>query len=122
MLWDIPASENRVRVPLWPTQAEIDAAGGSRATPYDHYSLYYFSPHISLQATNLLNVHPNGHYSAYATGGAGSVIDVIAHASGNRTTHKAMFDKAFKQTRDYADYDSSGVFSGGMFATAGMWV
>jgi hypothetical protein len=81
---------------------------------------------------SVLNVHPDGHYSVYVHSVAipDVVLDEIAYcttkADGSvayrRTTHRAMFNAAFKQSRTYADYQYGAVYGVGGFATAGMWL
>lgn len=134
---------------LYPTKLPIYPIGDIFVGPYSFYSLYsacaefFCSDWVHL---NILNVHPTGNYSAYATVPDNpdfGVLDIIAscttNADGsvayNKTTHKSMFNSAFAQTRDYSDYYSpggyiagvpasttGGIYPYGGFATAGMWL
>ena len=73
------------------------------------YSFYDFSGNL---------VYPT------ATDGRGN-IDRVEFKSNSKTTvtsHKAMFNKAFSQTRDYSYYTSTGPGTAGVFASNAFWL
>lgn len=137
-LSNFPDVATMLLVPESPSEQELIDAGVAGFVPYDYWVRYdvmarFMAPS---QATHLLDVHPSGHYSAYAQYWASGsqipdpVIDVVAHCSVDSdgrvkyrtTSHRALFNKAFAQQREYADYSVGGQYEFGMFASAGMWV
>lgn len=48
------------------------------------------------------NIHPAGHWSHCRT--TSETLDIVQPAGGERTSHKALFNMAFEQTRDYSYY------------------
>lgn len=82
--------------------------------------------------TRNIATHPDGSWSCYldTRGGgvkfnlAGSteevgVFDYVRFAKGGVTSHKAIFNKAFEQKRDYSDYGDPAEMGG--FCTFGIW-
>lgn len=77
------------------------------------------------------SVHPAGHWAHCVnaelgkTAGTPEFYDIVQPRNGKRTTHKALFNKAFKQSREYSFYQTN--FAGrinwdyGSFRTAGIW-
>ncbi len=117
-----------VKLPIYPS---ADEAIG----PYPYYAFYSSCAEFCTVAVHLavLNVHPDGHFSAYAnlydnpTYGTVDIIAYCASGSGvpvvyNKTTHRSMFNEAFKQNRGYEVYETGKIYSDGGFATVGMWL
>jgi hypothetical protein len=117
-----------VRLPIYPSDDESIG-------PYPYYAFYSSCAEFCTIAVRyaVLNVHPDGHFSAYANlydNPTYRTVDIIAYcASGsgvpvvyNKTTHRSMFNAAFKQNRGYEVYETGKIYSDGGFATAGMWL
>lgn len=119
----------------YPTKLPIYPINDLYAGPYGFYALYSSCAELCTTEAHLqvLNVHPTGNFSVYADVPYNpdfGVLDIIAFCTNkpdgtvvyNKTTHRAMFNAAFKQTRNYADYQYDAIYGVGGFATAGMWL
>lgn len=77
-------------------------------------------------------VHPAGHWSHSLRGSSGPAFDIVQPRKGKRTSHRALFNKAFGQARDYGYYSESypgkppvgavGHGDLGSFRSAGVWI
>jgi hypothetical protein len=112
------------------TQVTIDKT----ATPVYSCAAINF---MNLQAYTQLRVHPKGHYSSCILTGVQKNLDVLSarskaskDAEGNdtfrdmRTTHRAMFNGAFGQSRVDTYYDGTGSFGfeAGSYRLTGHWL
>ena len=94
--------------------------------------LYALAASISTAWGVGFNVHPKGHWSCQIAGAdMGNLValrqafDIVQPKGGRRTTHKALFNQAFRQTRDYSFYTEAfsekQLVDPGSFRTFGIW-
>lgn len=102
---------------------------------YNWYAAYNYMHEYctTVRPLSFIDVHPDGHYSAYAsqaTGldkyyGSDLIVDVIAAYNKGKytlTSHRDAFNTAFAQSRGYNDNLKNGAFPFGRFGTAGTWI
>jgi hypothetical protein len=92
--------------------------------------MHHFTSCLSTRFGTGFSVHPAGHWSYSSVNGAllpsGEFYDIVQPYKKPATTHKALFNQAFEQNRDYSfyneDFPGKDVEDVGSFRTTGIWI